>query len=280
MQKTPFLLLFCILSLSSISLEEATFQYIQNLSTKKRFTEVITESRSFLNRFPLSSFYPRVAILGGEAAYKEKNYYLGKYFFEQAFQKAKETIDLRQSLLGMAKCNYKLGMYSEAARLFETYTKEFDDPIVNPAALYYAQVCALSEGRREEAQRYQQILAQRYPDSPYLNALVIPSTPTPPSQNSVATTAPEPQKQTPTSLNEVSLNMPPLTTQQTPPTTLTLTNWVTISNQVSSPPPTNTISINENERLLSLLEIKAKLLKLKDKALNDKLAELGIRRNP
>jgi hypothetical protein len=74
--------------------------------------------------------------------------------------------------------------------------------------------------------------------------------------------------------------MPPLTTQQTPPTTLTLTNWVTISNQVSSPPPTNTISINENERLLSLLEIKAKLLKLKDKALNDKLAELGIRRNP
>ncbi|MFN4216047.1 MAG: tetratricopeptide repeat protein [Brevinematales bacterium] len=270
-----FLLVFLVIVFSqgAISLDEATANYIHNLYQKKSYTEVMTETRTYLTRFPLSSLFASVAILGGESAYKEKNYYLGRYFFEQAFKKTKDKNLLRQSLLGMAKCTYKTGAYQDAAKLFETYVTEFDDPLVNPAALYYAYVCALASGNPSEATRYQRWLADQYPDSPYLSLLSDISSPTSPQSSSSASTG---------TSNEVSLNKVPLTVpqlvQENTTNTIIITNWITLTttNQITNIASQPVSSTDENSRYLSLLEVKAKLLQLKSRTLDEELAALGI----
>ncbi len=267
------LILVIVFFQSSISLDEATANYIHTLYQKKRYTEVMTETRTYLTRFPLSSFFASVAILGGESAYKEKNYHLGRYFFEQAFKKTKDKNLLRQSLLGMAKCTYKMGAYQDAAKLFETYASEFDDPIVNPAVLYYASVCALASGNPTEASRYQKWLADQYPESPYLSLLSdVSSPPIPPSSPSIS-----PATSSQPSLNEVPLAMPQLV-QETTTNRIILTNWITLTatNQVTNTVIQPLSSADENSRYLSLLEVKAKLLQLKSRTLDEELAALGI----
>ncbi|MFN3659730.1 MAG: tetratricopeptide repeat protein [Brevinematales bacterium] len=256
-----------------ISLDEATANYIHNLYQKKRYTEVMTETRTYLTRFPLSSFFASVALLGGEAAYKEKNYHLGRYFFEQAFKKTKDKNLLRQSLLGMAKCTYKTGAYQDAAKLFETYVTEFDDPLVNPAALYYASVCALASSNFSEASRYQRWLADQYPDSPYLSLLSdISSPPSPQSFPSAST-----KTSNEISLNKVPLAIPQLIQENTT-NTIIITNWITLTttNQITNTASPPVSSPDENSRYLSLLEVKAKLLQLKSQTLDEELAALGI----
>ncbi len=275
------------LSTSAISIEEATTQYIYTLYQKQRYTDVTVEARNFLGRYPMASSYATVAILGGEAAYKDKNYHLGRYFFEQAFKKTKNPPQVKQSLLGMAKCSYKLGLYEEAARLFESYAREFDDPVVTPAVLYYAQVCALAAGDHENAQRYRQWHTSRYPESPYLSLLASPSSTPPEDTQPAIQSSPTPLAQAKESpkpqppLNEVPFSMPSLPSTETT-NLIILTNWVTLTttnvftNQQTSPKGQTLPTMEENARYLSLLEVKAKLLQLKARTLDDELSELGI----
>ncbi|URA10968.1 tetratricopeptide repeat protein [Thermospira aquatica] len=286
MNRKNLFLFLCGMSLfvfgtSSVSIEEATAQYIYSLYQKHRYTDVTVEVRNFLSRYPLSSLYIPVAIIGGEAAYKDKNYNLGRYFFEQAFKKAKQPHQVKQSLLGMAKCSYKLGLYQEAAKLFESYAREFDDPVVTPAVLYYAQVCALAANDQENAQRYQQWHASRYPESPYLSLLASASSrDTSFSIEHSVKSSPEEKEQKKESppLNEVSFSMPSSETSNT----ILLTNWVvvtttnTFTNEKATEKEQTLALVEENNRYLSLLEVKAKLLQLKARALDDELSELGI----
>ncbi|MCX7883395.1 MAG: hypothetical protein N2314_09270 [Brevinematales bacterium] len=268
-----FLLMIACIT-STVSLDEATANYIHALYQKKRYTEVMTEVRSYLSRFPLSAFFSEVAILGGEAAYKEKNHYLSRYFFEQAFKNTKNTRLLKQSLLGMAKSSYKIGSYQEAAKLFETYVTEFDDPLVNPAALYYAAVCAIASGNSSEASRYQSWLAREYPDSPYISLLTSPlPSSSSPSHPTKETTSPTPPS---SSLNEVAFAMPHILQRETTNTVI-ITNWIHLTTTNETPSsPSRTLTLDDNTRYLSLLEVKARLLQLKAKALDEELASLGI----
>jgi len=289
-KRTVFLVfgvVWLVMTGAVISLDEATAGYIRTLYHQKRSTEVTTEARSFLSRFPLSPFFGEVAVMGGESAYREKNYYLGRYFFEQAFKKTKEQHLLRQSLLGMAKCTYKMGAYEEAARFFETYAREFDDPLVNPVALYYAAVCALASGRTEDATRYREWLTLRYPDSPYIGLITAPPARTAPSPQPVTSSpqdrgkggvavSPPGREGGSSTLNEVGFVMPRLATNTT--NILIITNIVTITttNEVRGENTNVALAMNENDRYLSLLEVKARLLQLKAQTLDEELAGLGI----
>jgi outer membrane protein assembly factor BamD len=164
----------------------------------------------------------------------------GSRYQTEATQRIHECQDLMaQSYMFVGQFYYRRESYLAAAYRFESVLKKFPDMKIIPEALYYAALAYTELGAEDWAQEKLTLLAERYPDSPYVaesKKLLAKLNSKRPPQIAIAKVEIAPNGSGPLSQN----GRAPVTTNGSAP--ITLTQPAVVLAQTAGLPPLSAVS--------------------------------------
>ncbi len=291
------LLLACLAlsgALFAIGLDTAKFRLAEKFYNQNNHRKALDECRDLIANHPYSGHVPRALLIAGKSSLALNDFEKASRYFSVLEKRAVKESDKRQALFGFAQSSYRLGRWKDAAVAYMNFGMRYKDSPVAPAALFYAGRSLDAMNLQGDAQSVYQTLAREYPGSPYAREARTPAaSPEPPSRPAVPETP---------DLNVVDLSG----ALRTITNTVVITNLfqpdgpaqfpetredysvrrVEISNTVVLTQTVVMIDTNEQElerayrenrrteeeidRFRALVELKAKLLEMKEKAVREK----------
>ena len=273
--------LFCMLiSVSAIAIEidEAKFNLGESLFLEKKYQPALSEFDSLMARYPASSYLNKTLYMAAKSAFAIQQYEKSEAYYRQLGEKSTSSVDQKQALFGEAECNYHLKHWEKSASLFLDFALKFPESPVASSALYYAAKSSESIGLTADAKGLYQRIVTKYPGSTYY-------------QEALKQTAGNQQLVTNQPVGLANTNFAITNGISSPvfpaiPGSNQMTNMEQFSNFLTTAASnsfeeSNKIlmdqAVKENQkrqeevdRYRSLLELKAKLLEMKEQAIRDK----------
>ena len=261
----------------SLTLDKAHYNLAKKLFDEKKYSRSAEEFRQFTEKYPYSVNLHSGYYLAAKSYYLAGDYTNALLYYQKLALKPGNPAEKKQALFGESETRFKMADYREAAASFQTFAVTYPESPAAHAALYYAARSREVLEEWPEAELLYRTLTEDYPESPYLpdagirlancNARMEEQLLT--SQSSVAFSSAS--SLAATNLAESASSAP-------------LTNIVWISNEFVGTQQNNCetndgASSLENEtrkkeeeleRYRALLELKAKLLKIKERVVRDK----------
>ncbi|MGC8765524.1 MAG: tetratricopeptide repeat protein [Brevinematia bacterium] len=167
MKTDKILLLLSFFLLTSMSIEEANFNLAKKWYDEKKYEKSAKEFEEISKKYPFYENYNSVLYYAGKSYFYIKNYDKALYFFEKLYPLTKNNIEKRQASFELAKTYYFKENYKKSIQFFNEFITKYPDSPVIHAALYYLANANEKSGRIIEAEMLYYMLTQNYPQSPY-----------------------------------------------------------------------------------------------------------------
>ncbi len=164
--KNKLFILTSLILFTSMSIEEANFNLAKQWYEEKKYEKSAREFEEISKKYPFYEKY-KVLYYAGKSYFAIKNYEKALYFYERLYAIAQNEIEKRQSTFELAKTYYFTKKYLVAIRLFNEFIVRYSDSPVMHATLYYSASANEKLGKTLEASLLYKTLIENYPSSPY-----------------------------------------------------------------------------------------------------------------